>query len=407
MLETHGRKSSRLSPELRECEGAAPAAVCLIAGADRLHEIEDFWRQAQGHPNTDFEAFREVCILRQDRVRPHVAVLVKGGQIRGLLAARLERTAFSGRVAYVTAFSVKARVLRVLYQGVLGDVTVEDARSAVQHLWDVLACGEADIVEFHSLIEGSPLHEALAKAPRLWTEKRGRAVTHWSLELPQAEEAPSLRMSAKHRKALRRKEREIKEDFGEAVEWRWISSFDSIPEFCDRLEQLASVTYQRGLGVGFRNNEETQRRFQVFARRGQLRAQLLSINGVVRGFWLGIVYHNVFYSSVTGYDPGLRQYEPGNLMFHRMVESLVREGVTRLDFGLGDSFYKQRFGDRSWTEVTLRMFSPTAKGAALMICASLVRLADFIGRELLRHVRRTDWLKTRWRRLVSRNLAHS
>ena len=51
---------------------------------------------------------------------------------------------------------------------------------------------------------------------------------------------------------------------------------------------------------------------------------------------------------LTGYDPDLREYVPGTLVLFRLVDELIREGVRKFDFGLGDAHYKQRYGDESW-----------------------------------------------------------
>ena len=112
-----------------------------------------------------------------------------------------------------------------------------------------------------------------------------------------------------------------------------MTSFDDIASLCTRLDGVAGRTYQRGLGAGFFDNEEYRQRFALFARRGQLRVELLEIDGIARAFWFGIVYDGVFHSSETGYDPELREYEVGTLMFIRMSDELAREGVSRLDFG--------------------------------------------------------------------------
>src|SRR5690606_11886417 len=125
--------------------------------------------------------------------------------------------------------------------------------------------------------------------------------------------------------------------------------------------------------------------------------QLLEIDGEVRAFWFGLVYKGVFHSSETGYDPDLRSYEVGSLMFIRLIDSLAEEGVKGVDFGLGDSFYKERFGDRSWRETSVWLFAPTLKGVALRTMLELTEALDQVGRKAVARFGLTDRIKRAWR----------
>jgi CelD/BcsL family acetyltransferase involved in cellulose biosynthesis len=129
--------------------------------------------------------------------------------------------------------------------------------------------------------------------------------------------------------------------------------------------------------------------------------QTLEIDCRIRAFWVGLVYRGVFHSFSTAYDPQLLKYEPGNLLFHRLTDGLIREGVTKLDFGLGDAFYKSRFGDASWKEATVRVFAPSSKGAYLRSIFLVSNALDHLGRRLLSLTGFTDRLRTSWRRRMS------
>jgi len=176
-----------------------------------------------------------------------------------------------------------------------------------------------------------------------------------------------------------------------------------LPKLCAQIERVAALTYQRGLGAGFVDDEEHRLRLDLFAKRGQLRAQVLEIEGRLSAYWIGTIYKGVFYSSATGYDPDLRFYEPGSLVFIHMIDELVREGVGRLDFGLGDAHYKQRFGDNCWREATIRLFAPTLKGVVLRSLLGIFNLADDASRRILQKFRLLDRLKTDWRRRMAQS----
>jgi CelD/BcsL family acetyltransferase involved in cellulose biosynthesis len=100
-------------------------------------------------------------------------------------------------------------------------------------------------------------------------------------------------------------------------------------------------------------------------------------------------------------------YEPGTLIFMHMVDELAREGVRRFDFGLGEAFYKQRFGDQSWREGTVRIFAPTVKGLTLRSSLGFFRMLDAVGRHLVKKIGGLDRLKTGWRRRLASSKAET
>ncbi len=377
--------------------------IKTIRSLQELETLRACWEGWQKHPNSDFAHFQLVCRLRPEVKCPHVTIVERNGKPCALLAARLERTRFVQSVGYFTPVRIPARVLTVLYQGLLGQVDEEMAEALVRHLWSLLASGEADAVSFHQLPEHSALLRALlVHGPRYLCEKRLAWSTHWEMVLPDEPGFQLKKLQSKHRSWIRGRQRKLESAFRGKVSWRWMSSFEDVPDLCARLEWVAARTYQRGLRAGFVDDEEHRQRFSLFAKRGQLRVHLLEIEGKVRAFWIGQVYRGVFHSEATGYDLELSGYEPGTLVFVRMIDELVQEGVRKLDFGLGDALYKQRFGDRFWREATMTMFAPTAKGLSLRSCLKVCSMLDSAGRRMLQRTALLDRLKTGWRRRLAR-----
>jgi CelD/BcsL family acetyltransferase involved in cellulose biosynthesis len=371
-----------------------------------LEAIRPFWNSAQRHPNVDFEHFRLVCASRRMVLHPYVIVLGALEEPSALLVARLERRTFVPTIGYLAPIKVPATVLTVLHQGIIGSVSDADAEALVRQLWRALSTGQADVVEIYNLAADSALCRAIGQAgPRVWSQKNARWSNHWSLAVPEERGGLTQRMRSKHRNWLQKKQRALESAFPGAVQWRWVTHVEEPSELCAQLETVAARTYQRGLGAGFQNSDETQKRMTLFAERRQLRIQLLEIDGAVRAFWLGAVYHDVFHSWSTAYDQELRDYEPGNLMFHRLVDELADERVKTLDFGLGDAFYKQRYGDTSWREGTLRIFAPTPKGALLRSSAAVTDCLDVVGRYVLKSTGLTSQLKNRWRQRLAQRTA--
>lgn len=373
-----------------------------IKNLQELESVRAYWEEWQNHPNNDFEHFKLVCQLREEVISPYITAIECDGQMRALLVGRLEHTRFVPSIGYFKPLRIPARILTVIYQGLIGQVDEKFVQVMVRHLWAALGSREADAVVFHGLTDDSLLRHGLLMYGSKWfCEKRPQTSVHREMVLPREGSFVQKKMVSKHRSSLRKKQHELDSAFPGKTSWPWISHFTDVQGLCARIENVAARTYQRSLGAGFIDDEDHRRRFMLFAKRGQLRIQLLEIDGKIKAFWIGVVYQGVFHSFETGYDPDLRQYEPGTLIFIRMVDELARDGVQRLDFGLGDASYKQRFGDKCWGEGTFRLFAPTAKGLALRSSMGVFSTIDGFGRRLVQKAGLLDRLKTGWRRRLT------
>jgi hypothetical protein len=381
--------------------------IRTIKSLEELESIRGKWEEWQNCPNNDFDHYQLVCRMRHDSVSPHVEIVERDGDISAILIARLENTVFSPSIGYFKPLRVRTKSLTVLYQGLLGGIDVAEDQEIYQlmvhHLRSFLVSRQADMVSFHLLPENSPLLKALDNyLSPLYLEKNAQSTPHWMMIIPEKPGFILKKMRAKHRSWINSRRKKLELAYPGNVVWKWMSSFDNIPEITARLEVVAASTYQRGLGAGFVNDEEFRQRYSLFAKRGQLRVQMVEIEGKVRAFWIGMVYKGVFHSSATGFDPELRDYEIGTLMFISMTDELVREGVSKIDFGLGDAFYKERFGDQNWMETTVHMFAPNFKGTLLSLSWRYLKKIDNTLRKLLQSSGMLNRVKFGLRRLAEK-----
>lgn len=374
-----------------------------ISKSSELQAILPCWEDWQINPNSDFDLFNLLCGLRPEVLQPYVVSAEKAGSPCALLLCRLESTNFAPRIGYFSPLRIPANVLVVLHEGLIGEADIKTAELMVRHLRSLLSMRFADAVVFHSVSENSTLFRALQDyAPRSWSTRNPTWSVHRAMQLMADTGFLLKRLRSKHRSWIRKKMRDLEGAFPGTVSWSWIDRFDDIPGICAKLEAVAARTYQRGLEAGFVDDEEHRRLLDLFAGKGQLRIQLLEIEGKVAAFWIGVLYRGVFYTGDTGYDPDLSEYRVGTLVFLHMVDELVKEGVRKLDFGLGDAQYKQRFGDESWRETSITMFAPTAKGLLLKSVLLGCSVLDLAGRRLLERSGLLDRIKTGWRQRLSR-----
>ncbi|MFZ2399923.1 MAG: GNAT family N-acetyltransferase [Smithella sp.] len=377
--------------------------VKSINSFQELDTLKVFWEASQNCPNNDFEHYQLVCRLRQEVERPYIAIVECDGDIDAMLVARIENISFAPSIGYFKPVRIPTKSLTVLYQGLLGNDDDNNCRLLVRHIWSFLESGQADMVHFHNLSEHSILLKSImACCPQRHCEKATQWNAHWSMTLPEQPGFLLKKLRAKHRSWITGRQKKLESAYPGKLSWQWISKFDDITGLAVRLETLAARTYQRGLGAGFVNDEEHRQRYRLFADRGQLRVQLVEIEGELKAFWIGTVYKNVFFSAETGYDSNLRAYELGTLMFIAMADELVREGVSKIDFGLGDAFYKERFGDENWRETNVQVFAPNFKGLLLRSISGCFTMIDNTLRRLLQKTGVLNWVKTGLRRLMQR-----
>jgi hypothetical protein len=329
--------------------------------------IRSEWERLQYHPNSDFDHYLLVCRLRNEVLHPWALSVWDGEHCRAIVAGRLERNQLRPRLGYASLPSISTIVLAIVHEGILGEPRDEDFQAVVEALFQTLNQRLADAISIHALPETFlSLWDALRVRSR---QTMGMTSPVWKIhrELTLPKEPGFLlnNMRSKHRSWVKRKERELSAAFSDGIQWSWHKDIADVPRLCRRMEAVARTTYQRGLGAGFIDNEEMRQRLTLFADRGQTRVSLLEINGTPKAFWLGTVYRNVFYSGATGYVPEMRPFEVGTSIFLRLVDELVLEGIERLDFGLGDADYKERFANRSRREADLLLFGKTPKSRLL------------------------------------------
>jgi hypothetical protein len=375
--------------------------VRVYRSDSELQEVREFWSSSQAHPNSDHEHFLLVCGLRPNVTGPCVIAVWDEGKCRCLVVGRRERTTIQPTLGYARLPGVSVTAITVIHAGVIGTLEAPAAAAVASQVDELLRQGYADVAIVNSLPEEAPLWQALSARRSRYARRLGWS-THRELIL-QHEPGFLLRsMRSKHRSWVKRKERELDAAFPGKVSWLWYRDASDVSGLCAKMEMVANATYQRGLGAGFVNDTETRERLILFARRGQLRIFLVEVDGIPKAFWLGEVYRGVFHSAATGYSPDMRDFEVGTLVFLRMVDKLAEEGVARLDFGLGDAHYKERFGNRAWREATIQIFSPSIRSALL---GRLLRACDYIdhlSRNAVSRLGVADQLKQIWRRRLAK-----
>jgi len=314
-------------------------------------------------PDADIDLFSAVTRTDPGSLRPHVIVLEHPDRLPAMAIARLEDQVLEAKVGYRTVVRSRLRVLSVVHSGIAGAEHQRDQRALINELGKALEAREADALCISKLRTDSSLFE-LARVNAAWPCR-----DHLSVKMPRTDVAvPNdfdsfLRGRSRNtRDNCKRYARRLEGRHGDALSVHAYRAPDELPEALAEMEHVAQKTYQRGLGVGFRDEPRQRAYLEAAARKDFFRAWVLSLSGEPIAFWHGIAHLGTFYIGSPGYDPAHGKLKVGQYLQLRMMEDLCSDPeITRLDYGFGEAQYKRSFGDTTWTEADVMMFAPTLR----------------------------------------------
>lgn len=376
--------------------------VTVARSTSELETFRGLWQQWQTHPDNDIDNFLLLMKSRKDIRRPHVTLFSRGPQPVALVVCRVEQRRVNFRMGYKTIPGPAVTSLTVPYGGILGQCDDETGSLLLRTLRDELKRESADRIEFHQLPEGSPVLDAFDSAKGAVLRRvRDDWTPHWRTSLSSDMDSFWATRSKNHRRFLRRMSNNLEREHPGKVQFSVVTEESQVQKMCEDIEEVARLTYLRGMAKGFIADDLHVGRLVHSARHGRLRAFLLSVDGKLRSYWVGSIYNGVFYAAYTGYDPAFAHFDVGQLLLLRSIEFLAREGHQHVDFGLGTALYKERFGDTCWQERTVSFYAPGLKGATLVAALNLMAGGTKVVRRCLDKLGMEKLLKRYWRRRLA------
>lgn len=374
-----------------------------ITTARTVAELEELRPVLRGLPaervDADPDFFLQVLSTR-DSARPHVVVATRGEE-RAAFVGRIERTELRTTVGYRTVLKPSVAALVLAHGGFVDTTGGELAGSIVDELLAALGRGEADVLQLHALRVGSPLHAAASAAPRLQRQPLAPVRVHRRLELPPTYEEFLKSRSRSTREGVKRYTNRLLRDHGDELAVELLRAPADLDRIARDLDEVASKTYQRGLGVAYADSAPQREQTALGLERGWFRAWVLYLRGTPIAFWPGWVYGRTLFIGTPGFDPAFADYRVGQYLQMRMTEDLCADpDVEAVDYGFGDAEYKRRFGSESWEEQDVVIFRRSPRGVALNATRAAVTGAVQAARRVLGG-ERVGRLKRAWRRRLS------
>ncbi len=377
--------------------------MTAVRVARTLEEVEalrpDWERVTITNPEADIDVFRTVVESSPDVLRPHVVVLDRPGAAPALAVARLEQRTIDLKVGYRTLAQPRLRVLSVVYAGIAGAADEEAYGILLEELYRAVRDGEAEMLCVAKLHADSRLCElARLFAPRLCRDYLPVVLPRTDVAVPGEFDEFLKSRSRNTRDNVKRYGRKLERAHEGALEVRSFRKPAELDEALFAMESVAATTYQRALGVGFRDEPLQRALLETAAHKGHFRAWVLSIAGEPAAFWYGLAYGETFYIGSPGYDPAHGDLRVGQYLQMQMMRDLCAEpGINRVDYGFGDAQYKRSFGDNTWDETDVLMFAPRPRALGINLLRGGVGLATRVAKRVLGPAR-VGTLKRRARR---------
>lgn len=370
-------------------------------GFEEVASIRPRWESLDGPSiTTDFDYFHAVLDSEPNMHEPLVLTVLGGDEPSAMLICRVEEAALALKLGYRTLYEPRVRSLTVVYRGYLGRVDEETARTLVRELKRILGENDFDTVIFRRLDVEHPLFGAAQGEPGfLARQHHARVALCWERSLPSSFGDFLGSLSKSTRTGIKRYSNKLERDFAGRIEVRRFSEPGDIDAYFQAAEVVASKSYQRGLGVGVRDDESQRRRARLALERGWFRSFVLYLDDEPVAFCGGEAYKGRFTYGIPGYDPALGDYRIGTYVLMKMIEDLCEDGtVDVLDFGFGDAEYKRRFGDRSWREADVHIFAPRARPISINLSRTAILKSNDALAATARSIGVVGRVKQRWRR---------
>lgn len=367
--------------------------------ADEVSALRDVWQTMRPELNADIDFYLTINQSRAEIIRPHVIILSRKGTPCSFLMGRYEIKPFEVALGYRKLRLPPVRWLTFVHGGLLGESSEDNVSLLTESVSKSLKNGEADVAWFHNLDVDSRIFHTVTKAAGMLSRDYFPVlVDHWKAQVPNSFDELLRQRSQNTRHYLKRYAKRMQEAFGDQITIRKLRELSDVESILADCETVASKGYQRGLQVGFINNDETRRLMALAANRGWLRSYILYISGLPVAFWNGYLYRRTLCTWTTAYDPQYSEFRPGSFLLRRMVEDLCQEkAVDELDFGVGEADYKRQWCDQNHRESSVFLFAPTLRGIVLNAFRTPLIAGSLAARSLLRKTGMMKKIKRLWR----------
>lgn len=339
--------------------------TALVTTPQELLALDDAWKALRGALARPTMEHQRGWLESEARTGEGMMVLTLGPKedTRAIAPFLLKKWKLQCRIGYRSIASFPMLLARLC-----GDTFLAPEDPAIQQeLFEAVAKAS---VPYHTLfIEGlgvdAPLRKLIDSSPVVKKHFDVYCPTppvkHWLLRLPKTFAEYDASLGKKRRGQFKASERKLSAACGSPVKIQRITSPEQLPEFFDAVAKISKLSWQgRKLGQTIQAGDPAAIRMTDFAREGWFRGYLLRSEEHVIAFVIGFQSDGIYDYMKIGYDPKWSEFSPGNVMLYRLIEDVcTHDPAAVIDFGGGDSQYKQVFGNDSFEEQNVYLMRKT------------------------------------------------
>jgi hypothetical protein len=379
-------------------------SVKIIQSITEINSVRKFWESNNRHRDTDIDYY--LLTLKEPQVlRPYILAYYRDDIPVALLVGRCEAKNQRLKFGYLPIPTPTMRILSFGCGAFVGEVSEFASSIFVKNILQSLRDGQADAAEIVQLKTGSPLFEAanLISKPFL-RGASNRPGVHRIRRMHDGAGPFLTSISKNEREQQRRRERRLNKEFGKVRIEHFTAELDLDRLMADS-EKIAKNTYQRGIGVGFFDNQEIRHRLQLGARQGWLHGHILYLADQPCSFSITALYRGVLYCDYLGYDVRYAKCAPGMYLIMKIIEEF-HDGfhdthLEQIDFGYGDAEYKARLGNEVWQESAVSFFAPNPMAIGVNALQTVVAISNRSAGYFLEKTGLSQKIKRLWRRKLT------
>jgi CelD/BcsL family acetyltransferase involved in cellulose biosynthesis len=335
-----------------------------------MDDLKDDWdalyRRSRREPSVSFEWSRALVRSRAGDRRCFIVVLRRAGQVVGLIPMMKERERLFGRAVTVL------QPMEDKY-ATHSDLLLEQDDGELVGAWlDALAdpaAGKWDVLQVSRLLEERRLSDVLrSELVRRRASHRFRLEPpSFILPLPDSYKAYLAGRSGKLRNYLKRAEKKLAAEG--AVTFTRVQPGDPLDHAYDELLDIEreSWKHDRGTAISVAPKQAGFYRDLVEAagQAGTLHLTFLRLDGVAIAHNLGLVSDGQYFYSKTSYRHAYRPHGAASIGRARLIEMLIAEGCTALDFPGEPYEWEQQWTDTVRWHQSMLLFNTTLIGRAV------------------------------------------
>ena len=373
---------------------------------DEIAAIRPLWdqmrkRESSNIPDTDYNKYVSIIKSMDGKAEPFIMYLKKDDTLLAMVIGRLEVQPLHLRLGYLTLIRPRLKCLTIIYGGIMGKPDESLCLTMISELRAQMKAQQADVIFLHYLKTDTTFYRAVKSIP-CYLRRQVKTDKHWRMAVPDTIDKFYSAHSRGHRHNLRRAISRFEHDYDGDIRYVNYTSEEHVTDFLKTAAHISEKTYQYALNAGLVNDERTRERIKADAANGWFRGHIAFAGNKPCAFQLGLHYKNIYYMVNRGFDPAFKSYNPGLVLFLKVLEGLCEDpSIESVDFYFGDAEYKNRYGTECWQEANICIFAPkiypmfinALQITTLSMNAGLKYIVNKIGL--------TDRIKRQWRNLLS------